>query len=296
MSSSNSINYAELKKNAILCKICYTIDATQTYTPDKNNINEVDLFHEISNEISYIKSNLVNTRAISAISYDKSTLYISIAGSDDILDFVSDLDLNQVYPNFNIIEEIQFHEGFYSQFRSLLHNFKKIINTFLTDGGTFIYLTGHSTGGCIAAILGYYIVKIRDFKNLKIITFGAPFFTNKYGSVWFSKNIDYIRVEMDKDPIPDLPMFNNNNYYGGYYMSYADNRGRPIYPLNVLLPSYCHVCTTYICLKKNSVVINPTQAEDKSPTCFEFIKSLFNKTRNMQHHKIDTYIDRIGSV
>ena len=268
-----------LKNLAVLCKISYKLTESQNYMPKLHEVDEINMLASISNKFEIIKSIMMNTRAITTTSHDGKILYIAIAGSDDISDFISDLDMNHVRPNIEHIEEIRFHEGFYKQFKGLLIDFKKRIDAFVLQGGNTVYITGHSSGGCIASILAYYLKKINKIDginniDLKVVTFGSPFFTNKYGSLWFSNNIDYTRIELDKDPIPNIPAFAKNIKINREY-----------------LPLYFHIERNHILISRHTIILN-SQKTTKL-TLYNFLNLLFKKRLNLKHHKIDSYISKL---
>lgn len=292
LANTITIEKEELKKLAMLCKICYT--ATSPYIA--KTTEEAMMFNEISDDIIKIDSKLEHVQAISTLSVDNNTLYIVVAGSDDISDFISNLDLNQV--SFNDLscdnshdisnnisdnlalgtEPVKFHNGFYKQFQSLIESIDIIINKFVNNNGNHIVFTGHSTGGCVVSIIAFYLYyKKTTYIDIHIVTFGSPIFTNDYGAFWFSNNTKYIRVVNTKDPIPRLPWFNENN-------------------------PYKHIQYNYIQLDRQSILLNMPDNVKSSKlsklsklSCFRFLKSLFTKKLNLSWHSIDSYISNISN-
>jgi triacylglycerol lipase len=65
------------------------------------------------------------------------------------------------------------------------------------------YLTGHSLGGAVAAILGTYLVDDK-FKVAAIITFGQPKFTNVAGALAY-RDLPLLRVINQNDAVATLP-------------------------------------------------------------------------------------------
>lgn len=66
-----------------------------------------------------------------------------------------------------------------------------------------IYLTGHSLGGAVAAIVGTYLVDDK-YKVAGIITFGQPRFTNVAGAKTY-QNLPLLRVINQNDVVSALP-------------------------------------------------------------------------------------------
>lgn len=65
------------------------------------------------------------------------------------------------------------------------------------------YLTGHSLGGAVAAILGTYLVDDK-YKVAGIVTFGQPRFTNVAGAKAY-RNLPLLRVINQNDVVSALP-------------------------------------------------------------------------------------------
>jgi hypothetical protein len=251
---------------ATLCKISYNISSTINYEFDKSDKSQVNLFNHLSQKITHIETTYLNPNpnVLSLISNDLKELYIVISGSDDINDFTDDLNILQKSPFFGD-PQIKFHTGFLKQACGTFNNIFKKIKEFKTKGGTDIYLTGHSSGGCIVSIVAYYLIvnDIVNYSDLQVITFGSPRFTNDIGSQWFNNNTKYYRVELHKDPVPRLPMFN----------------------------SYKHVSKNHIYIKKSNIFINIKRS--KMPSFINFIKRLFINVNNLHYHTTTTYLENL---
>ena len=265
----DSIDSIDTYENlATLCKISYNISSTIDYEFDKSDKSQVNLFNHVSKKITHIETNYLNPNpnVLSVISNDLKTLYIVISGSDDISDFTNNLNILQKSPFFGE-PQIKFHNGFLNQACSTFNNILKNIKEFKTNGGTDIYLTGHSSGGCIVSIVAYYLIihDIFNYSNLQVITFGSPRFVNGIGSEWFN-NIKYYRVELHKDPVPRLPMFN----------------------------SYKHIVKNHVYIKKSNIFINIKRS--KMPSFIDFIRRLFTNVSNLHYHLTTTYLENLINV
>lgn len=250
-----------------LCKISYNISSTVDYEFDKSDKSQVKLFNHLSQKITHIETKCVNPNIISVISNDSKTLYIAIPGSDDISDFTDDLNILLKSPYFGD-PKIKFHSGFLKQACITFDNILKNIEEFKNQGGINIYLTGHSSGGCIISIIAYYLIihKIFNYSNLQVVTFGSPRFVNTIGSEWFKENMQYYRVELYKDPVPRLP----------------------------ILTDYKHISENFVYIKKSNIYINIKRA--RMPSFIEFIKNIFRNVNNLRYHSTSAYLENLINV
>lgn len=289
----------DIIKLAIINRICYSINESTVYNPDKNGskkdkFNEMLIFagdvthgSELDKNITKIESEIKHSQAIAITSIDKKSLYISAAGSDDIMDFVSNFNIQQVSPvlaNTQISpvltnthvppvvanecpSGILFHNGFNTQALGFYNHFKVIVSDFLKNGGEFIYLTGHSTGGCLVSILAFYLHNDFNFCNFKVVTFGSPIFTNEEGKKWF-ESIDYTRLYTKKDPVP-----------------------------NMTYQNYIQISKVQILIKnsKLNIIIDKTSEDDIS--CFALMINVFyHRKFDLKFHSIDIYIDKLEKL
>ena len=69
-----------------------------------------------------------------------------------------------------------------------------------------LIITGISLGGGLAAI-SYIDIKFQGFRDVEVITWGAPRVGNKKWANWFDTLTDSTRVYIRRDPIafPHLP-------------------------------------------------------------------------------------------
>ena len=66
-----------------------------------------------------------------------------------------------------------------------------------------IWITGHSLGGAVAALL-VATLDHRGFQEVSAITFGQPKFTDAHGAAKLA-HLKVLRIVHDEDPIPMLP-------------------------------------------------------------------------------------------
>jgi len=260
-------NICIYKDLATLCKISYNISQTTEYEFDKS---EAEIFKYLSQKITHIETKYLNPNpnVLSILSNDSNTIYIVISGSDDVCDFTSDLNIIQKTPKFGKIKDIKFHNGFLNRAYMIFDNILIHIEQFIKNGGSEIYLTGHSSGGSIVSILAYYLHthNIFNYNNLHVVTFGSPLFVNSIGAKWFNDNIQYHRIELFKDPVPNLSMFID----------------------------YEHISKNYILIKKSNMYINTRRS--KKISFLHFIKKIFVNVENLHYHLTSTYLEKLSKI
>jgi len=90
------------------------------------------------------------------------------------------------------------HRGFRRAAETIYRDVKPLLNPAYTT-----YLTGHSLGGAVAAILGIYLWD-DAFRLGGIYTFGQPKFTNLQGATAY-RDLPILRVVYQNDTVPLLP-------------------------------------------------------------------------------------------
>jgi hypothetical protein len=224
----------DLMDIAILCKLSYIIYCTQKYIPIPE---ECILFTKVQDTIIYFETQYSD--AIASITKDMKTLIITFSAFDLEL-FTNKFGKEQIIPKITSIDDddkIKFNKEAFNQFNEMRETVMEVIADFKNNKGENIVLSGHSTGGTIASIFGYYLKKINLFESLNIITIGTPPFTNKYGAEWFEENTNYIRIEYCNDIIPNL-----------WLKTYDGAR----------TTEYFNINTSHIYILKNKLYINPS--------------------------------------
>lgn len=129
-----------------------------------------------------------------------------------------------------------------------------------------LIITGISLGGGLAAI-SYIDIKFQGFRDVEVITWGAPRVGNKKWANWFDTLTDSTRVYIRRDPIAFLPICLTPicNYR---------QTGNPIvcYPKKEL-------CKSKKTCKKSF------EDEDDYKNNFEIIEDLKTLNREIQEHK-----------
>jgi len=93
---------------------------------------------------------------------------------------------------------ILMHHGFRKAAEAIYHDVKPRLKR---DYRT--YLTGHSLGGAVAAILGTYMID-DGFRIAAIYTFGQPRFTNQAGAIAY-RNLPLLRIVNQNDVVSAFP-------------------------------------------------------------------------------------------
>ena len=90
---------------------------------------------------------------------------------------------------------------------------QKIAELLLSQPESIIYLTGHSSGGSAAILLGARLISlgVRP-EQIRIVTFGAPAVGNAVFAEKYSPDLNLIRVVVTGDPIPGLLKIFSSGY------------------------------------------------------------------------------------
>lgn len=135
----------------------------------------------------------------------KEYIVISFRGSNDILDWISNL--------FKVkMNDQGYHSGFYDGVKAMLPDVLKFIQE---AGDKPIWFTGHSRGGDVAAIMANEVyVNLDPFKEreVSVVSFGAAKFCSDFSlfdQFVIHGNIDHTIVINGIDPIPSAPWWGN---------------------------------------------------------------------------------------
>jgi hypothetical protein len=98
------------------------------------------------------------------------------------------------------------HYGFYQSFTKIWTKLWPLVKAAIdAHPMKAIFITGHSKGGPICALIAWRLRK--DFPNhlIKVRTFGAARCGNQAFATAYNAQIDHIRYEYDEDLVPHLP-------------------------------------------------------------------------------------------
>ncbi|MCJ8344442.1 lipase family protein [bacterium] len=103
------------------------------------------------------------------------------------------------------------HKGFYSIAREIFQLSRTLLNPAYSTT-----ITGHSLGGAASNLMALYLERV-SFKNIEVITFGQPRFTNSDGAHLLN-NINVHRVVHEDDIVSKLPpKFLSYRHFGRYF-------------------------------------------------------------------------------
>jgi triacylglycerol lipase len=139
--------------------------------------------------------------------YKAKTQYITVRGTSDRKNFSEDLDI-KIRDDQKI--DIPVDEGFDKVAQAIYVDVKPYLKP-----GYRTYVTGHSLGGAVAALLTVYIVEDGG-KVERVVTFGQPKFTTAAG-VSRLNFLPITRVVDENDMIPMLPPKSFRNAKQGAY-------------------------------------------------------------------------------
>jgi predicted lipase len=140
------------------------------------------------------------------MAYDASlkSHFISIRGSSDINNWISNLETRIIYPYYDT--NIGVHNGLYYEYQNYKEQLISYVKN-LNENDNLI-ITGHSSGGALASFLAYDLVTdgIFLYTNIHLYTFGSPRIGNKeFIKSFVSFDISHNRITYKKDIVPHLP-------------------------------------------------------------------------------------------
>lgn len=163
-------SHAYDKKSKILVR--YGAKTARVATPGKTNVQYI-LLHD----------------------HQRRTQIIAVRGTVDDTNWKLDRDKRIVRDDRS---GVLLHRGFRQAADAIFQDIKPRLKPDYTT-----YLTGHSLGGAVAAILGIYLWD-EAFKLGGIYTFGQPKFTNLQGATTY-RNLPLLRVVYQNDTVSLLP-------------------------------------------------------------------------------------------
>lgn len=121
----------------------------------------------------------------------ENMLIVSFSGTKYLSEWVDDADFRQTSPESYNDNSILVHNGFYSMYKSMRDDFFKLLSENVIQGMQIIS-TGHSLGGCLAALCYVDILKnlsklnFNDSIKIFLYTFASP----RVGNIEFANFIN----------------------------------------------------------------------------------------------------------
>lgn len=187
--------------------------------------------------------------------------YIAIRGTANRRNLIEDIEMRI---REDLALAIPVHAGFDATARVLYADMKPYLKQ-----GYKTYITGHSLGGALAALLAIHMTE-DGYKIEKVVTFGQPKFTTTSG-VEKLGFLTLTRVVDENDIVPMLP---------------------PTTIVNRIYGVYEHAGPEIILLEGPHYVFLPTHDADRI-SIGEFGRSL--SLANLKDHHMDNYLRRLSS-
>ena len=140
--------------------------------------------------------------------YDKftDTVFTSFRGSSNIHNWIENIQFRKISPYNN--SNIEIERGFYKEYnfikKNIIENLSILSKKYETNK---LLITGHSSGGALATIMAYDILKqYNDYKIAYLFNFGSPRVGNKEFVEDFNNyNITSYRITHYYDMVPHVP-------------------------------------------------------------------------------------------
>lgn len=277
----HTILLASLAACAWLLTACVGISTTQLdrigakVTPENINFGEVYTYAERASaayaaknaiQSKYPQTVRINAPSQTDVRYflerdDKAhTQFITVRGTVNGINFSEDFDVT-VRDDRKI--KIPVHAGFDLAARAVYQDVRPYLKT-----GYKTYLSGHSLGGAVAAVLAIYLIE-DGVDVVRVMTFGQPRFTTADGV----KQLGFLplaRVVDENDIVPMVP---------------------PATVLHPVFGPYEQVGSEVILLKGREIVYLPTHDANRL-SVGEFWRSV--TFADLKDHAIKNYLKRIA--
>lgn len=140
------------------------------------------------------------------VDHDRRRQVVTVRGSANQQNMNEDMDTHEA---FDRALGVRVHRGFDRVAVALYADMRPHL-----ESGYATWLTGHSLGGAVAAVLAGYM--LRDGHDLDgIVTFGQPKFTNLDG-VRAYRGVPMLRIVYQNDVVPMLPSATADPKHGAY--------------------------------------------------------------------------------
>lgn len=201
-----------------------------------NNIENLDISDLNKSILTDIVDNNPNGKIIKFISLNNGLqVCITIShihnrittifrGSESFKDWLYDLLIIQT----NLKNDIYVHKGFKEQLEPAKDDLIYTISKLLQDYPKYkLFTTGHSLGGALCTLFGYYLSEVFSPNEVNIISFASPRVGNKSWSNLINNkyNLKHYRFINEKDIVVSIPYI---NYYHTGIKCYL-NRKRLVY-------------------------------------------------------------------
>jgi hypothetical protein len=244
--NTTKVNFTELYSYAGRAKAAYG--------------REPDIRAKYPNTIRVSTPGKTNTQYFVERDDKTKSQYISIRGTANRKNIFEDVEMRL---REDLSLAIPIHAGFDKTARALYADMRPVLKPNYKT-----YITGHSLGGAIAAVLAIYLVQDK-YNVAKVVTFGQPKFTTNAG-VERLGFLQVTRVVDENDIVPMLP---------------------PITLLNRIHGVYEHVGPEIILLDGPRYVFLPEYDADRIS-----VGDLWRDIRiaNLADHHMDNYIGRLA--
>ena len=209
-----TFNYRTIIEMFRLSELIYSINSADAFVDGPNpDLEEHNIRYGYSSDsiITFVSDDYTDVQyCISTNSVQKRTCVV-FRGSNSFTDWMYNIQRTQT----EIKNKICVHSGYLKVLftDNIYHNICEQLNTLIRQyPENDIFITGHSSGGAMATLLGYFLSKDMPTKKINIVSFGSPRVGNYAFRFDFMSrpNIVHNRVVNRYDIISVVPFF-------GYY-------------------------------------------------------------------------------
>lgn len=209
-----TFNYHTIIEMFRLSDIIYEINSPNTFTDGPHpDIEAHNIRYGCSSDniITFVSIEKTDVQYCISTNSVQKRICVVFRGTDSYRDWMYNIQYKQA----PIKNNIRVHSGYLKLLfeDNLYHRIYEQMNTLIRYYPDYdIFITGHSAGGALATLLGYFLSKDMPAKAIHVVTFASPRVGNYAFKMDFMSrsNLIHNRIINKSDIVPVVPFF-------GYY-------------------------------------------------------------------------------
>jgi len=176
----------------------------------------------LASQAAYSETTLQTPLAHVLIKQDGQAVIVAFRGTANVRDALTDAEC---FPLDNHL-----HRGFDHAYDSIAVPLMDALVRLVDDGGENLYFTGHSLGGALAVLAGWFFYQ--HYPTAKVITFGQPRIGNAQFAAMCKARLQdrHWRFVNQEDVVPRLPLWTMGFRHSGQELFFPSICGMKLGP------------------------------------------------------------------